>query len=386
MRKRIGLRALEGLKPGEKIWDTVVPGLHARRRSTGAITYVLHYRTEEGRQRWFTIGQHGAPWTPDSARGEAKRLLGTVVIGDDPVAVKRSKRRALTISALCDLYVKDVEAGRILTRDGRSKKASTLATDKGRIEWHIKPVLGHYSVGAVTSADLDAFMHDVAAGKTAVQRAKKRGGIARGGKGTASRTLGLLGGIFTYAVRHGMRVDNPTKGIIRFADGQRQRRLSDGEYAAFGEAVRRAGKEAIWPAAISLTEFLLLTGWRLGEARALRWRDVDLVSRTATLGDTKTGKSLRALSIHACAVLTSISGDNLVFPATRGSGPMTGFRKIWNRIIKLGGLPKDITPHVLRHSFCSLADDLGYSEATIGVIVGHKKGGTTRRAERAHII
>jgi hypothetical protein len=33
----------------------------------------------------------------------------------------------------------------------------------------------------------------------------------------------------------------------------------------------------------------------------------------------------------------------------------------------------------LRHSFCSLADDLGYSEATIGVIVGHKRGGMTRR-------
>jgi integrase len=382
MRKRIGLRAVEGLKLGEKIWDTVVPGLHARRRGTGAITYVLHYRTAEGRQRWFTIGQHGAPWTPDSAREEAKRLLGTVVIGDDPVAVKRSKRQALTISALCDLYVKEVEAGRILTRDGQSKKASTLATDKGRIRWHIKPVLGHYRVGAVTSADVDAFMHDVAAGKTAVQKAKKRGGIARGGKGTATRTLGLLGGIFTYAVRHGMRPDNPTKGIIRFADGQRQRRLSDREYTAFGEAIRGAREEGIWPPAIALTEFLLLTGWRMGEARGLRWHDVDLASRTAMLGDTKTGKSMRPLSVHACVVLrglTKAAGNSLVFPGTRGNGPMTGYRSIWNRIIKFGGLPKDVTPHTGRHSLCSLANDLGYTEATIGMIVGHKKGGMTRR-------
>jgi integrase len=58
---------------------------------------------------------------------------------------------------------------------------------------------------------------------------------------------------------------------------------------------------------------------------------------------------------------------------------MAGHRKIWDRILKLGGLPKDVTPHVLRHSFCSLANDLGYSEATIGMIVGHKKGGMTRR-------
>jgi hypothetical protein len=142
------------------------------------------------------IGQHGAPWTPDSAREEAKRLLGTVVIGDDPVAVKRSKRQALTISALCDLYVKDVEAGRILTRDGRSKKASTLATDKGRIKWHIKPVLGHYGVGAITSADVDAFTHDVAAGKTTVQRAKKRGGIARGRQRDGDPDAGFAGRYF----------------------------------------------------------------------------------------------------------------------------------------------------------------------------------------------
>ena len=33
------------------------------------------YRTKEGRQRWFTIGRHGAPWTPESARLEARRLL-----------------------------------------------------------------------------------------------------------------------------------------------------------------------------------------------------------------------------------------------------------------------------------------------------------------------
>jgi integrase len=100
------------------------------------------------------------------------------------------------------------------------------------------------------------------------------------------------------------------------------------------------------------------------------------------LPDSKTGKSMRPLSTDACAVLrglTSVSGNNLVFSATRGNGPMMGYQSIWNRIIKLVGLPTDVTPHVLWHSFCSLADDLGYSEATIGMIVGHKKGGMTRR-------
>ena len=117
MRKRIGLRALEGLKPGEKIWDTVVPGLHARRRGSGAITYVLHYRTAEGRQRWFTIGQHGAPWTPDSAREEAKRLLGTVVTGDDHHGAVIDMLLFQPVHEFADLGI-HVDNAAIVLRDG----------------------------------------------------------------------------------------------------------------------------------------------------------------------------------------------------------------------------------------------------------------------------
>ena len=58
---------------------------------------------------------------------------------------------------------------------------------------------------------------------------------------------------------------------------------------------------------------------------------------------------------------------------------MSGFRKLWNRITRLGGLPDDVTPHVLRHSFASLAADLGYSEPTIAALIGHKGQTITRR-------
>jgi Phage integrase family len=43
-----------------------------------------------------------------------------------------------------------------------------------------------------------------------------------------------------------------------------------------------------------------------------------------------------------------------------------------SRIAKLGDLPADITPNVLRHSFASLAADLGYNEPTIATLLGHK--------------
>ena len=51
----------------------------------------------------------------------------------------------------------------------------------------------------------------------------------------------------------------------------------------------------------------------------------------------------------------------------------------WLRIVKLGGLTVDVTPHVLRHSFASLAADLGYSEPTIAALVGHAGRSTTSR-------
>jgi integrase len=58
---------------------------------------------------------------------------------------------------------------------------------------------------------------------------------------------------------------------------------------------------------------------------------------------------------------------------------MLGFPKLWARIAKLGGLPPEVTPHTLRHSFASLAGDLGYGETTIAVLVGHKGQSMTSR-------
>ena len=322
LRRRIGLKDIRALKPGEIIWDGAVGGFHARRQQSKTVSYIVVYRTAEGRQRWQTIGRHGSPWTPDTAREAAKRILGHVVEGADPAAEKRAKRKAASVAELCDLYIADAEAGRLLTRRKMAKKPSTIATDKGRIERHIKPLLGSMKVAAVTREDVDGFMHAVAEGKTVarIKTAKKRGlANVRGGKGTASRTVGLLGAIFSYAVRHRMRPDNPVRGVTRFADGRRERRLSDEEYKMLGTGLKRAAAEQVWPAAVAATRFLALTGWRSGEALELRWNEVDIARRTATLGDTKTGRSMRPMSKAACDVLRGLtrSGD-LVFPATRG--------------------------------------------------------------------
>jgi integrase len=383
IRQRIGLRQVRALKPGDTIWDASLSGFGARRQKSEAVSYVLYYRTGEGRQRWYTIGRHGAPWTPETAREEAKRLLGDVAHRADPAAEKRAARNAQTVSELCDLYFADAETGRLVTRRRFPKKGSTLAADRGRIERHIKPLLGRRAVASVTRADVEAFMADVTAGKTAGKTKTKSRGLARvrGGKGTASRTVGLLGAIFAYAVRHRMRPDNPVHGVVRHADGRRERRLTDDEYEALGNALRKAEEADVWPAAVAAIRFLALTGWRSGEALGLRWGpELDLARRTAKLGDTKTGASTRPLSRAACDVLRDLTRSGaLVFAATRGTGRMLGFPKLWARIAKLGELPDDVTPHTLRHSFASLANDLGYSEPTIAALIGHRGHSITSR-------
>jgi integrase len=384
----ITLRTVTAIPQNATFWDEgkgAVTGFGARRQKGDAVAYVVKYRTADGRQRWATIGRHGAPWTPETARGEARRLLGEVAKGGDPAKAKREARRAATVAELCDVYLESCKTGRILTRRQTTKKATTLDGDRGRIERHIKPLLGALKVAAVTPEDIEHFRDAVSEGATAGRIKTGKHGLARitGGRGTATRAMGMLGALFAFAVRRGIRPDNPVRGVSRHAYEQRQRRLSEVEYAALGEALRTM-PETAWPIAVAATRFIALTGWRRGEMLALKWAEVDLATRSARLPDTKTGASLRPLGRAACDMLRDVPrlGD-LVFPASDGADkPMRGFHKVWLRVAKQAALGADVTPHVLRHSFASVAADLGFSELTIATLIGHKKGSVTSKYAR----
>jgi integrase len=86
-----------------------------------------------------------------------------------------------------------------------------------------------------------------------------------------------------------MRQDNPVRGVLRFADEKRERRLSDDEYAVLGAALRKAEMESIWPPAVAAIRFLALTGWRSGEALGLRWKDMDLARQRRKLAGHQDG-------------------------------------------------------------------------------------------------
>jgi hypothetical protein len=99
-------------------------------------------------------------------------------------------------------------------------------------------LIGKRTVKDFTSTDANRFLRDVIGGKSAADiKTKKRGrAIVIGGKATAARTIGLLGGIFSYAVAEGYRPDNPVSGLPRPKDATHECRLDDSGYRRLGNA------------------------------------------------------------------------------------------------------------------------------------------------------
>ena len=343
----------------------------------GRKVYICQYRLGGGRRgavKRYTIGPHGSPWTVDAARAEAKRLLGIAAAGGDPAADKQEGRRALTVAELCDLYLNEGCA---------TKKASTLATDRGRIERHIKPLLGKKKAASVTRADVRHFLQEVAAGKTAADvKTKLRGrAVVKGGKGTATRTVGLLGGIFSYAVERGIVRDNPARGVKRFPDRKGERFLSDAELAKLGTILRKLAVEGANPHALAIIRLLVFTGARKGETERLRWEEVDLGAGLLRLSDSKTGQKVILLNPPAVEVLSGISQSGkspFVFPASRSEGYFGGVVKVWRKARTRAGL-SDVRLHDLRHSFASVAVAGGASLPIIAALLGHGNSATTAR-------
>ncbi|HET7888865.1 MAG TPA: Arm DNA-binding domain-containing protein, partial [Bradyrhizobium sp.] len=109
----ITIRSVQSLAPGQILWDAghkeAVRGFGVRRQR-GTAVYVVKYRVL-GRQRFFTIGPHGSPWTPEKARKEAKRLLGLVAGGKDPADERTlaTLQATETLRKIADQYLKQAK-------------------------------------------------------------------------------------------------------------------------------------------------------------------------------------------------------------------------------------------------------------------------------------
>jgi integrase len=356
-------------------WDTSISGFGLRVTPNDQRVYVLKYRVG-GRQYWFTIGRHGSPWTPDAAREKAKELLGDVAKGVNPAERRDANRQAMTVSELCDLYLNEGVA---------HKKQSTLRVDRGRIERHLKPLLGRKRVEAVTREDITRLLRDVQMGKTAEPEPKKDerkpGSIARGGSGVAGQCVTLMGTLLAFAIERGLRKDNPAHGVKKPPVRKMERFLSEGEIArlatALDDEVRMSGN----PYPSAAIKLLLLTGCRRSEILNLQWQHVDFDRQCLRLPDSKTGAKVVYLNAPAATLLLELPraarNSHVIAGAIEGA-PLVGIDKIWYSVRKRAGLAGQRL-HDLRHSFASVGAIGGLSLPIIGALLGHKHAMTTAR-------
>ncbi len=258
---------------------------------------------------------------------------------------------------MCELY---------LLQGVVAKKVPTVAKDRGRIELHVKPLLGRRRARDMAQDDIERFMNAVA---------------KRHGKGAASRTVGMLGGIFSFAVRKTLCTKNPVRGVERFPDRKVERFLSPAELARLGETLAAAEREGVNPYAVAAIRLLMFTGCRKAEVLTLLWDHIDWDNGCLRLPDSKTGAKTVALGAPAVELLHSlprIDDNPYVFPGTKDRAHLVGLQKIWHRLRNRAELP-DVRLHDLRHSFASVGAAGGDSLLIIGKLLGHKNAASTQR-------
>jgi integrase len=387
MKTKISKRLVEALKPGPTdriVFDTEVRGFAVRVRKTGGMSYAVEYKAGHGRgapTRRVTIGPVGT-MTPEQARAAARRVLGSVALGEDPAAKKASERRALPLGKVIDVFLQEhVEAKR---------KASTAAWMRDALERIVRPALGSAKPDRVTRQDA-ARLHSSMSDRP-VQ---------------ANRTLAILGALYSWAGKNGYVEEghNPARGVEKFSERSRERFLTNEEFARLADALRlgetsglpytvdetnpkaKHARKAddrrteLDPFAVAAIRLLMLTGARLREILNAKWEYADFERGVLFLPDSKTGRKPIYLSAAALAILSAlprIQGNPFIIAGAKHGAPRADLKKPWAAVTKAARL-EGVRIHDLRHSFASVAAGASLGLPIIGKLLGHSQASTTQR-------
>jgi integrase len=368
-------RAVDALVPARSntfLWDRELPRFGVKITPTGAKVYIVQYRTGR-RLRRYTIGRHGAPWTPDLARKEALRLLALVASGIDPAAAKLAGRTAPIIRELAE---------RVRTEHLVKRKAATRSEYDRLLRLHILPALGSLAVADVARADVAKLHHQLRA--TPMQ---------------ANRAMAVLSKMMNLAERWGLRPDgtNPCRHVERNRERRRERFLSTAEIGRLGRVLDQAARGPLTlsarkekaaavtvtlsPYALAAIALLLLTGARRGEILGLTWAQVELERGLLRLPESKTGPRVIHLNAAALAILERlprVAGNPHVVVGDRRGAHLVNLNKPWRALRQVAQL-EDVRLHDLRHTHASVGAAAGLGLPMIGALLGHTQAATTQR-------
>jgi integrase len=381
---RITKRIVDRLEPGDLVWDTDVKGFGVRCQSRSRV-YILKAAIN-GRARWFTLGEHGAPWTAETARQEAQRRWGDIRSGVNLIALREARRDQPSIAELCERFM--VEHSR------QHNKPLTVLGYERNIRNHVLPIMGNRTVAEITRNDIEDFKRRIREGRTSKRTRRKReggrGGLdVSGGPGASNRSVAMLSKMFNLAEQWGWRREqsNPCRMVQKYPERRMQRFLLTSEIERLGiilDAEQQDYPEFHY--VFTAIRLLLFTGARLSEILKLEWKYVDLERGLLHLPDSKTGQRAIFLNAAAIDILLGITRDKAhpyVIAGRDCTRPVKSLQTHWERIRKRADLD-DVRIHDLRHSFASIAAANGASLPLIGKLLGHTTPITTQRY--AHLV
>ena len=334
---KITVAALNGLEGW--LWCSQCVGFGARRQTKGIFFY-CRYR-HQGRQIMHSIGRLGAPWTPETARKEAQRLLGVVATGVNPCAPSLSSE---TFGAEIDRY---------LERKRNSLKPRTFVEYQHHLQKYAAPL------HKLPLGDLDRRTIAVLLGQVETNS----GPTAR------NRLRSTLSSFWAWAIAEGLCEQSPVTGTAKADEGaSRDRVLTPEELRKLWHSL---GNDRF----CDIVRLLLLTGQRRDEIGRLQWSEVDLDRKLIVLAPARTKNSRShelPLSTQALAILVR-QAKRTEFVFSKAMGWAKAKAALDQRV---GIAPWRL--HDLRRTCATGMAELGVQphiiEAVLNHVSGHKAG------------
>ena len=366
--------------------------------------------------RWTRspVDRHGNPQDPktkDHGKGSRWRVDW---YEQQPDGTRKLRGKSFRTKPLAEAYLAKVEhdirsgayrsdrdesrtvgaTARDWLKSRQKAKPSTIAAYSHDLRVWIEPAWDGRRLVDVKTLDVEKWLGELRDGTAprayAIDYKTERAGL---GASKVRRLHSILSGTFSYAVRHNWMDTNPARGVeLPEAPDAEQVFLSIDELEALADATSTASDRA-------LIHFLGYVGSRIGEAVALRVRDLDLEARRATIRETattdaegratfgapKTGKARTVplpgfLADELRAITRAAEADAFVFRTPRGAGlNVHNWRaRQWADAVEGAGLGEiGLTPHKLRHTAASLAIGAGADVKLVQRMLGHKDAAET---------